>query len=184
MGDIINEGKYDVEVFKEEFINEESLIKINDGHVFSLSFKNIKLLKEKEKYLMSKRDKILNKTNSDSKKEPNGLCRKLSSEKIDLADLHLLRKLGEGQFGKVYLVENKKNNHKYALKCIEKNTIIQNKMEKFIQNEKEILEKIDFPLIVKFVTSSHDSHFIYLLLNFIDGGDFFDVLRDIGLLTN
>ena len=40
----------------------------------------------------------------------------------------MLKKLGEGQFGKVYLVENMKNQQKFALKCIEKNMIIKNKM--------------------------------------------------------
>jgi hypothetical protein len=39
---------------------------------------------------------------------------------------------------------------KYALKCIEKNMIIKNKMENFIVDEKTILESLSFPLIVKY----------------------------------
>ena len=35
-------------------------------------------------------------------------------------DLMLLKKLGEGQFGKVFLVRNKNDNNLYALKSIKK----------------------------------------------------------------
>ena len=45
-------------------------------------------------------------------------------------DLMLLKRLGEGQFGKVFLLRNKIDNNLYALKCIKKQKIIQNKMEK------------------------------------------------------
>ena len=35
-------------------------------------------------------------------------------------DLMLLKKLGEGQFGKVFLLRNKSTNNLYAIKCIKK----------------------------------------------------------------
>lgn len=36
---------------------------------------------------------------------------------------------------------------------------------------------VQFPLIVNFEKSFKDTHFIYILMDFIDGGDFFDILR-------
>lgn len=39
-----------------------------------------------------------------------------------------LKKLGEGQFGKVYLVNDKTSNQKYAVKCITKEQVVSNKM--------------------------------------------------------
>jgi len=41
-----------------------------------------------------------------------------------------MKKLGEGQFGKVFLVKSKADNNLFALKCIQKQQIIENKMEK------------------------------------------------------
>ena len=38
--------------------------------------------------------------------------------------LMVVKRLGEGQFGKVFLVKNKNDNSLYALKCIQKQQII------------------------------------------------------------
>lgn len=44
---------------------------------------------------------------------------------MKLSDFKIIKKLGEGQFGLVFQVEDETNN-KYALKCIEKAKIIEN----------------------------------------------------------
>lgn len=103
---------------------------------------------------------------------------------IQLDSLVFLKKLGEGQFGRVYLVrESKGSNNIYALKCIKKQQVVDSKMEKIILEEKRILERINFPLTVGFVRSFKDSHFIYLLMEYIKGSELFDVIREIGILS-
>lgn len=47
---------------------------------------------------------------------------------IKLDSLISLKKLGEGQFGKVYLVRDKDTKNSYAIKCIPKYQVIKNKM--------------------------------------------------------
>jgi cGMP-dependent protein kinase len=42
------------------------------------------------------------------------------AKSFELKDFAVLKKLGEGQFGQVYLVNCNKNNRLYALKCISK----------------------------------------------------------------
>lgn len=42
------------------------------------------------------------------------------SKDFELKDFSVLKKLGQGQFGQVFLVANNKNNKLYALKCISK----------------------------------------------------------------
>lgn len=89
-----------------------------------------------------------------------------------------VKKLGEGQFGKVYLVkESKTSNSLYALKCIRKDQVIENKMEKIILEEKRILEVINFPFMLSYMRCFKDSHFIYLLTEYIKGAELFDVIR-------
>ena len=100
--------------------------------------------------------------------------------KNNFKDLYILSKLGEGQMGRVFLVENRKTEQRYALKCVEKNQVIKHQMEKFLVGEKEVLDMVDHPLIVKLFETYKDSHFIYFLLNYIEGGDFFDFLADAG----
>lgn len=56
---------------------------------------------------------------------------------MKLSDFKITKKLGEGQFGLVFQVEDEAAN-KYALKCIEKVKIVENEMQSFIQQERDI----------------------------------------------
>ncbi len=62
--------------------------------------------------------------------------------------------------------------------------MVKHQMEKFLKSEKEILQLCDFPLIVKLAESYKDTHFVYLLLRYIEGGDFFDFLSELGICDN
>jgi cGMP-dependent protein kinase len=50
-------------------------------------------------------------------------------------------------------------------------------MEKIILEEKHILEIINFPLMLTFMRSFKDTHFIYFLMEYIKGSELFDVIR-------
>ena len=58
---------------------------------------------------------------------------------IKIENLYFVHSLGEGQFGKVYLVEDKATKYRYALKCMSKKEIMANEMETYVKNEKRIL---------------------------------------------
>lgn len=57
-------------------------------------------------------------------------------------------------------------------------------LQKLIRNEKEIMEATNHPLIVRLEQTYKDEAFLYLLMQFIDGMDFFDMLREIGLCNH
>jgi cGMP-dependent protein kinase len=59
------------------------------------------------------------------------------------------KKLGEGQFGQVFLVKHNNSNSSFALKCIKKKTVNKLKLQCLVNNEKEIMESIDYPFIVR-----------------------------------
>lgn len=46
------------------------------------------------------------------------------------------------------------------------------------------MEMTDFPFIAKFYKSFKDSSNVYFLLEYIDGIEMFDVIREIGLLNS
>lgn len=54
------------------------------------------------------------------------------SKLYELSDFSVIKKLGEGQFGQVYLVINNKNQKLYALKCVSKAETIKYKLEKHL----------------------------------------------------
>jgi serine/threonine protein kinase len=45
----------------------------------------------------------------------------------------VLKNLGHGQFGTVYLVTNEQRSCEYALKCVQKSMILENRLEKHLQ---------------------------------------------------
>ena len=77
-----------------------------------------------------------------------------------------------------------KNKAFYALKQISKSKIDLKQIHSNIETEKRIMLKIDHPFIVKLVKTLKDSNNIYLLMEYINGKELFEVLRDIGLLGN
>ena len=57
-------------------------------------------------------------------------------------------------------------------------------MEEFVLNEKKVLEELNHPFIVKFEKSYKDQAFLYILMQYIDGIDFFDMLREVGICNS
>ena len=53
--------------------------------------------------------------------------------KYDLKDFEVLKELGEGQFGTVYLVTSKDKKRFYALKCISKYETLKCKLENHLK---------------------------------------------------
>lgn len=81
--------------------------------------------------------------------------------------------LGSGAFGKVFMTTNKVNeNHKVAIKVMNL-AKIRDHIEA-IQEEVEILNKLDHPNIVKYYETYVDEKYIYLVMEYIGGGELFE----------
>ena len=103
----------------------------------------------------------------------------IATNKVNFASFDIIKVLGSGAFGKVFLVEDKFKKI-FALKCIKKKNVIANSLESYILSEKATLEEINYPFINKLYTTFHDAKFVYFLLKYVDGGDFFHILRGLG----
>ncbi|KRX10479.1 Protein kinase-like domain [Pseudocohnilembus persalinus] len=102
---------------------------------------------------------------------------------LKLEDLEALQVLGEGQFGYVILVRERNNKDKYyALKIISKFLMQQMKTQKHVKTEKDIMEGIQHPFITQFYKAYQDKYNVYFLMEFVQGIELFDAIRDIGLL--
>jgi len=107
----------------------------------------------------------------------------LQDNSIELKNLTVIKPLGNGSYGYVILVQLDKNNFKYALKAVSKKQIDYEKMHKNFEMERKILLQVDHPFIVKLVKSLKDSKYIYFLMEYVQGQELFDVIREIGLLN-
>lgn len=97
-----------------------------------------------------------------------------------LKELIFIKKLGEGQFGKVLLVKGRDQEEFYALKAISKRQIIAENLEKHILQEREVLMLVNFPFIMRMYRTFQDDHFVYFLLSYVQGLELFDVIRELG----
>jgi serine/threonine protein kinase len=88
-------------------------------------------------------------------------------DQAQLQDFLILKMVGKGTFGKVFLVQNAFTKNFYAMKCIRKDTIIDNEQFDNIKLEKDILYNIEHPFIVGMDYVFQNDYRIYFLMKFI-----------------
>ena len=83
--------------------------------------------------------------------------------------------LGSGSFGKVYLSHNLYvSDMKVAIKVLNK-AKLQNHLE-IIQEEIEVLQKLDHPNIVRYYETYEDKKNIYIVMEYVGGGELFNFI--------
>uniref|UniRef100_A0A3B5B6Z1 Protein kinase domain-containing protein n=1 Tax=Stegastes partitus TaxID=144197 RepID=A0A3B5B6Z1_9TELE len=106
-------------------------------------------------------------------------------EKADPSQFQLLKVLGQGSYGKVFLVRKIRGVDRgqlYAMKVLKKATLkvrdrVRSKMER------DILAEVNHPFIVKLHYAFQTEGKLYLILDFLRGGDLFTRLsKEVGLL--
>lgn len=89
-------------------------------------------------------------------------------------DYNVIERLGQGGFGSVYKIINKKNKSIRACKLIKKQT--EDDLSFF--NEFKILKTIDHPNIIKLYELYSDSKFYYLVEELCEGGDLYSYIKN------
>lgn len=86
--------------------------------------------------------------------------------------------LGQGAYGKVFLVKNKKTGRLFAQKELKKASISLNEknIERTISERKILSTVTSHPNIVKLFYALHDDSKLYLLMEYIPGGELFQYL--------
>jgi len=98
---------------------------------------------------------------------------------IDLHELHTVGTLGVGGFGRVELVQYKRDkNLVFALKRLKKSYVIEQQQVEHAYNEKKVmLACSDSQFISKLYRTYRDNKYIYFLMEACLGGDVFTVLQ-------
>ncbi|CAD8166179.1 unnamed protein product [Paramecium octaurelia] len=96
---------------------------------------------------------------------------------VKLADFQFEKVLGRGSFGKVMLVTHKETNKLYAMKILRKEMIEKRNQRLHTQNERAILENVKNPFIVQLHYAFQTRTKLYLIMDFLIGGELFFHLR-------
>ncbi|KAF2074596.1 hypothetical protein CYY_004103 [Polysphondylium violaceum] len=107
-----------------------------------------------------------------------------SNARERLKEFKQVRVIGTGTFGKVYLVQNVNDRKFYAMKCLNKAYVVQLKQVEHLNSEKSILASIHHPFIVNLYQAFQDEKKLYLLFEYVAGGEVFTHLRRSMKFTN
>jgi len=133
---------------------------------------------------------LFSKLNLGSKKEAGpqpgaqGQEKVLNAEFQDLAEFDLLETLGTGTFGRVRICRHKTAGRFFALKILKKNEVIRLKQVEHIMSEKRILAQVEHPFIINLFATYKDVKNLYMLMEYVPGGEIFSHLRRAGRFPN
>jgi serine/threonine protein kinase len=95
------------------------------------------------------------------------------------SDFHLkfnaIKMIGKGSFARVYLVEDKETNLKFAVKAFSKEYLLsQSKGKESLMNEVEIMQVLKNPYIMNLQEIHESKNSVYLVLELLEGGELFN----------
>lgn len=97
--------------------------------------------------------------------------------KYSLGDFELLRTLGTGSFGRVHLVQSKHNQRFYAVKVLKKQQVVKMKQVEHTNDERKMLQEVKHPFLITLWGTFQDSKNLYMVMDFVEGGELFSLLR-------
>ncbi|EMC98910.1 hypothetical protein BAUCODRAFT_84800 [Baudoinia panamericana UAMH 10762] len=109
--------------------------------------------------------------------KPVGNAVRETKGKYTLSDFQISRTLGTGSFGRVHLVQSKHNQRYYAVKVLKKAQVVKMKQVEHTNDERRMLQRCKHPFLITLWGTWQDSKNLYMVMDFIEGGELFSLLR-------
>ncbi|KAI8907524.1 kinase-like protein, partial [Powellomyces hirtus] len=100
--------------------------------------------------------------------------------KYELGDFVLQKSLGQGAFAKVYLVKRNIDGKLFALKSMRKDNVVKMQQVQHVQNERHLMENVRNPFLVGLEATFQDSQHIFMIIDYMPGGDLFGQIQRLG----
>lgn len=100
-----------------------------------------------------------------------------------LEDFEMIKTIGTGTFGRVCLCRDGSGAF-HAMKILEISDVIRLKQVEHVKNEKAILLQVQHPFIIRMSWTHHDATCLYMLFEYVSGGELFTYLRNAGRFTS
>ena len=163
----ISQRTYDrVKVAKEYIEN-----KYNLKSVLSTKWSNIIQKIQDLNINEAEKQKLLNEINQ---KEAQKIRK--SREKQTIREYESIKIIGRGAFGEVHVCREIKTGKIYAVKKIKKDVLLQKNQVIHIRSEQQFMSKVKSPWIVDLKASFQEDEYLYLVMEYCQGGDFMSLL--------
>lgn len=96
---------------------------------------------------------------------------------MQIEDVTLLKCLGKGSFGEVFLSTKRGRSQYFATKKMDRKQADQPSVRKYFENEIRILQSLNHPNIVKLEEVKATKDYYYIVMEYINGGSLTDCLK-------
>ncbi|RDX89654.1 Serine/threonine-protein kinase tricorner, partial [Mucuna pruriens] len=108
---------------------------------------------------------------------------RLKRHKMGADDFEPLTMIGKGAFGEVRVCREKASGHVYAMKKLKKSEMLRRGQVEHVKAERNLLAEVDSNCIVKLYYSFQDEENLYLIMEYLPGGDMMTLLMRKDILT-
>ncbi|CAI9753471.1 unnamed protein product [Fraxinus pennsylvanica] len=108
---------------------------------------------------------------------------RLQRHKVGIDDFEQLTIIGKGAFGEVRLCRAKSTGEIFAMKKLKKSEMLSRGQVEHVRSERNLLVEVDSRCIVKLFYSFQDSDFLYLIMEYLPGGDIMTLLMREDILS-
>ncbi|GAM22973.1 hypothetical protein SAMD00019534_061480 [Acytostelium subglobosum LB1] len=116
-------------------------------------------------------------TDDEDDEGPEEIIFSKTKQTVTKDDFELMHVIGKGSFGKVMQVRKKDDNKIFAMKVLRKEAIIARKQVTHTKSEKTILQAISHPFIVNLHYAFQTKDKLYMVLDYVNGGELFFHLK-------
>ena len=93
-----------------------------------------------------------------------------------ITDFKIIKELGSGSFGRVYLVTHKQTKVQYAIKAIDKRDKSNQEEKPYFRREVEVMYKIHHPNVVKLYGHFEDNNYCSFIMEYISKGNIYGLI--------
>ncbi|XP_078152825.1 putative serine/threonine protein kinase IRE [Carex rostrata] len=103
-------------------------------------------------------------------------------DRTTIEDFEILKPISRGAFGRVFLAKKRVTGDLFAIKVLKKADMIRKNAVESILAERNILISARNPFMVRFFYSFTCRENLYLVMEYLNGGDLYSLLRNLGCL--
>lgn len=101
------------------------------------------------------------------------------TSRTTIEDFEKIKMISRGAFGKVYLARKRKTGDVYAIKMLKKDDMVRKNMVEHVMAERDIMAGNNNSFVVKLYYAFQSEKYLYLVMEYLNGGDLASLLQNL-----